>query len=528
MTTAAASNGPLTGGRVSHHPLFAVGAVLLGPFIVNFHSRLFNLGLADLRGALGLDFDQGAWLSTCATAPQILIAPAIAWLVTAFGVRRVLIGPSLLYAVLSLVIPLVRDHTTLVVLHVVHGLLLGVFVPATLMIIFRNLPRSWWVAAIAIYAFRMSFTVNAGVALVGYYVQTVGWQWIYWQDVVLAPIMAVFAYLGAPSEPVNRNLVRDADWGGMVMFGTSLTLIYIGLDQGNRLDWFDSGVIVATLGGGLVLLGIFIAHEFATPAPWANIAILFSRNSSLLYVIAIGFSVTSVSNSVLVPNFLTNVANLRPEQIGHLLLVYVGAPLVVVSMAGIYLIRRIDGRLVLALGLSGFALSSWMGTHLTAQWGPDDFIPVALMQAVGFGFTFLAVIILNVANGNPARATAMSAYIQVLRVTGVEFGTVLMTTWLRKDEQIQSNLIGLHVGAGDAGQRLATLGSHFQPFAADLANHRGLATLAEQIRRQANTLAYIDGFWLTFWVAVAALVLLALVRPARKGPFTPKRMRRAG
>ncbi len=29
----------------------------------------------DLRGAFGLGFDEGAWLSTFATAPQILVAP---------------------------------------------------------------------------------------------------------------------------------------------------------------------------------------------------------------------------------------------------------------------------------------------------------------------------------------------------------------------------------------------------------------------------------------------------------------------
>src|SRR6201995_5985018 len=117
--------GPVSTGTVSHRPIFAVGAVLLGAFLANFDSRLFTIGLPDLKGALGLSFDEGAWLSTAATASQIAIAPAVAWLATAFGLRRVLGIPSLFYAVTSLLIPLVHDFSLLLVLHVVHGLLLG-------------------------------------------------------------------------------------------------------------------------------------------------------------------------------------------------------------------------------------------------------------------------------------------------------------------------------------------------------------------------------------------------------------------
>src|ERR1700755_163012 len=101
--------GPVSTGEVSHHPIFAVGAVLMGAFLANFDSRLFTIALPDLKGALGLSFDEGAWLSTAATASQIMIAPAVAWLATAFGLRRVLAIPSLVYALISLIISVVRD-----------------------------------------------------------------------------------------------------------------------------------------------------------------------------------------------------------------------------------------------------------------------------------------------------------------------------------------------------------------------------------------------------------------------------------
>ncbi|HEY8333051.1 MAG TPA: arabinose ABC transporter permease, partial [Tardiphaga sp.] len=55
-----------------------------------------------------------------------------------------------------------------------------------------------------------------------------------------------------------------------------------------------------------------------------------------------------------------------------------------------------------------------------------------------------------------------------------------------------------------------------------LAQARGVGTLAALVQREANTLAYVDGFWLTVWFAIAALICVALMSAAPPGPFTPK------
>jgi DHA2 family multidrug resistance protein len=48
-----------------------------------------------------------------------------------------------------------------------------------------------------------------------------------------------------------------------------------------------------------------------------------------------------------------------------------------------------------------------------------------------------------------------------------------------------------------------------------------LGSLSAIVQREANTLAYIDGFWLTVWFAIAGLVLVALIGRSPAGPFTP-------
>ncbi|UZE47814.1 MFS transporter [Rhodopseudomonas sp. P2A-2r] len=517
-------SGPVSTGGVSHRPIFAVGAVLLGSFLANFDTRIFSVGLPDIRGALSLSFDEGAWLSTAATASQIFIAPAVAWMATVFGLRRVLGFPSLVYAVISLLIPLTHDYTTLLVLNVIHGLLLGTFVPATLLIIFRNLPMFWWLPAIAIYSIRVGFTLNSGISLVGFYVEHLGWQWMFWQDVIIAPLMGLFVWLGTPREPVNTFVLDEADWGGMLLLGAGMAMVYAGLDQGNRLDWLGSGTVVALLFGGAALVVGFFINESLVRRPWAHAEVILSRNIGLALATILLYTLTSLSNSSLAPNFLVVIAQLRPEQSGMLFLLYGVAPMIVLLPLSITLVRYFDVRWPLIIGLSAFAIAGLLGTRLTHDWALGDFIPIVLLQSLGQSFTLLPIVIIALSNSDPSRATAFAAYIQVMRLGGAEIGIALMSTWLRVREQLYSNLLGQHIATGDADVTgiLAQLTSRFASHGAGLAQARSVGTLASRVAREANTLAYIDGFWLTVWFAIAALICVSLMSAAPPGPFTPK------
>jgi DHA2 family multidrug resistance protein len=515
--------GPVSRGGIAPQPLFAVGAVLLGSFLANFDSRLTTVGLPDLRGAFSLGFDEGAWLSTAGIGSQIFVAPAVAWLATVFGLRRVLGIPSLVYALISLVIPFVHDYPTLITLSIVHGMLLGTFVPATLMIIFRNLPIKWWLPAISIYSIRVGFALDTSTSLVGFYVDHLGWQWLYWQSVAIAPLMGLMVYLGTPNDPINRDLLKHADWGGMLLLGASVSMIYAGLDQGNRLDWLESGTVMALLLAGGALFIAFLINETLVRQPWAHVNVLFSRNVGLSLVVILLYTLTSLSNSSLVPNFLSVVGLMRPEQSGVLLFTFGALPMVVLVPFSIFLLRHFDARAVVVLGFSAFAAANLWGTQLTHDWARGDFVGIVMLQSIGQALTLLPIIILAVSNSDPTRATAFAAYIQIMRLGGAEIGVALMGTWLRVREQVHSHYLGLHVQSGsfDVTRLLKQLGDYFASHGAGAAPARALGTLSARVQREANVLAYIDGFWLCFWLAMAALFVVALITRAPPGPFTP-------
>ena len=70
-------------------PWLGLLAVLMGTFISTLNGRLSTFGLADIRGALGAGFDEGAWITTAQTTAQMFVTLAAIWMGAAYGPRRV-------------------------------------------------------------------------------------------------------------------------------------------------------------------------------------------------------------------------------------------------------------------------------------------------------------------------------------------------------------------------------------------------------------------------------------------------------
>src|ERR1700753_1428075 len=106
----------------------------------------------------------------------------------------------------------------------------------------------------------------------------------------------------------------------MLLVGTSVSMLYAGLDQGNRLDWLESGTVVALLLARAVLAVVFFINASLIHRPGAHANVILSRNTGLAILLILLYTLTSLSNSSLAPNFLTTLTELRPEQSGALFL----------------------------------------------------------------------------------------------------------------------------------------------------------------------------------------------------------------
>ena len=117
------------------------------------------------------------------------------------------------------------------------------------------------------------------------------------------------------------------------------------------------------------------------------------------------------------------------------------------------LLKRIDARLLLVFGSTMLSIGSRLDTALTHDWVGGDFMVSQLIEAVDLAFAITSVIAFAVANITPTLAAAIATTIQIARWLGNEIGSAVIQTFVRVREQVYSNLLGLHVVTGSAGDR---------------------------------------------------------------------------
>ncbi|MDM3689599.1 MFS transporter, partial [Proteus mirabilis] len=84
----------------------------------------------------------------------------------------------------------------------------------------------------AAYSLRVSVGMDAGVGISGEYVEILNWRWIYWLSAIFNLVILFFTWWGMPLSPINKLLLAHSDWGGMALKCLGLTLLYIGVVQG--------------------------------------------------------------------------------------------------------------------------------------------------------------------------------------------------------------------------------------------------------------------------------------------------------
>ena len=499
----------------SLRPYIGILGVLIGALLSTIGSRITTFGLADLRGGLHYGFDEGAWMTTSFGVGQMLVCVACPYLGAIFSVRRVLLHGMALLFVASLLGPLSPNLTAFLTAQFLAGVGTGTFIPLTIGFIVRNLPQRLIVYGIAVYAMNSEMSQNISASLEGWYSDNLSWRWIEWQYCAALPLMFACIWYGVPREKINMALLRHLDWPGLVYSGFGFALLYAGLDQGNRLDWNNNGLVNGLLLSGGLLTIAFVARELYIEKPFLNLRVLAKEGLVPILLILAGFRFIILSTAYIIPTYLQVVQNYRELQVGAVLL-WIALPQLAIVIPLGWLLTHVDARPVLALGAILIGIASLMGTGLTQDWATDDFLPSQILQAIGQSFVFTAIVVLGVRSMNPADVLALGTLLQTTRLFGGEIGTAFMQTFVRVREQVHSNLIGLHVDSlgGQTADRLAAYRNAVATHSSDAAHAvaQGTSLLGSAVAKQAAILSYIDGFLAAAVGAYACLFFTAFLR----------------
>src|SRR5262249_2241978 len=259
--TASASNPAETGAAFKPNVYIGTLGVFLGAGIATMNGRLISVGMPDLRGAMGFGVDEAAWIPTAYNMALMFMGPFSVYLGGLLGPRRVLLFSATIFILCSILLPFSPNLSVMLALQVISGLASGTFYPLTLSYALRALPMRYVIYGIGIYSIDILGATSLAVPLEAWFTEHLSWQWIFWQSAIITPLMMLCIYFAIPNPPKRPGPKPVISWRGFLYGSLGLSLIYGALDQGQRLDWLNSGVIVGMLAAAAFLIIVAVIRR---------------------------------------------------------------------------------------------------------------------------------------------------------------------------------------------------------------------------------------------------------------------------
>jgi MFS transporter, DHA2 family, multidrug resistance protein len=508
--------------ELSQSPLLGILGVVMGAGIVTLTGRMLTLGTADLKGSLGIGFDDGAWIGSAYNVALMFIGPFTVYIGGLLGARKVLLLAAASFTVICAFLPFIHSYGLLLTALVLAGLTSGTFYPLTLTFALKNIPPRFLPFTLALYASAVDGAVNIAPSLYGWYRDHLSYHWMFWISAVLTPIMALCIYYGVPAPPPRKSAASPPSFAGFLYASAGFALLFAALDQGQRLDWWHSGLFTALSCGAAVFLLASLIRRLRSPNPLVDLPYLRQWNTILLSFGLMFFRFALLATIILIPQSLA-VHGFEADQFAPAVFWSAAPQLVIAVIAALLLLYGLDSRLLMAAGFTCIAAASLLNAQYTSAWSAADFYRSELLMGVGQSFVFIGLVstivlqaIFTGGLSKPQAALTFSAFFHVVRLLGGQIGVAFMTHFIAIRERIHSNLLGLHVQQGnwtsDAAIRQLTAGLSGKSSGLPAATGRAVGLISARVRLQAYTLTFIDGFHLIAWACVAALLLVALLK----------------
>jgi EmrB/QacA subfamily drug resistance transporter len=208
--------------------------------------------------------------------------------------------------------------------------------------------------------------VAIGPLVGGVITENLGWEWIFFVNVPIGIVAMIL------TERQIRNVFAEEpepiDVPGLVTFSAALFLLIFGLIRGNPEGW-GSSLIVACLGGAVVLLGAFIAIERRTRFPMLDLTLFrrhaFNGVSAVAFCLPAGMFAMFLYLTI----YMQGVLDYSPLEAGLRFLPLTVLGFIVAPISG-SLSHKVPIRLLLGTGLGfvGVGLLLMHGVSVGSSW----------------------------------------------------------------------------------------------------------------------------------------------------------------
>jgi DHA2 family multidrug resistance protein len=452
----------------------------------------------------------------------MFIGPLTVYLGALLGPRRVLLICTAIFAIASACLPFVHSYGLLIALLAIAGLSSGTFYPLTISFALLNIPLRYLAITLGLYATCIEGALNFAPSLFGFYRDHLSWTWMFWTGACMAPILTVCVFYGIPASRRPAPAGPKPSFRGFLYLSAGLALLFAAIDQGQRLDWWRSGVFTALVASGTFFVLCAIVRRLRAPNPLVDLPYLRKWNTIVLAFGLFSFRFALLATAFVIPLSLS-FRGLDAGQFGPAVLWTAVAEMGLAVFAGHLLNKGLDSRLLMASGFAMIAAVCLMNASFTSAWAAENYFRTELLMAVGQSFAFVGLVSTLILQSffsggldSPYRVLTFSSFLHLVRIFGGQLGTTLMSRFVAEQEKVHSYLVGLHVQSADwvTGHTLTdlTAGLAAKSTGIAAASGRAVGVVGGAVRTQAYALAFIDAFHLIAWACVIVLIAIATVR----------------
>jgi EmrB/QacA subfamily drug resistance transporter len=401
---------------------FAITSIAL--FMVTLDNLVVTTALPVIQRELGASLQELEWTVNAYTLTFAVLLLTGAALGDRFGRRRVFVVGLGIFTVASAAAALAGSTNELIAARAVQGLGGAIVTPLTLTILSDAVPPERRGVALGAWGGIGGLAVAIGPLIGGAITEGISWQWIFWLNVPIGLLLIPVALfcLKETFGPYGR-----LDVVGLALSGIGLFGIVWGLIRGNVVGWSSPEIVVAIIGGAIVLV-LFVLWELRSEAPMLPMRFFGSRAFSAANLSSLFMFFGMFGSIFLLAQFLQTVQGYSPFSAGLRILPWTVMPIFVAPIAGA-LSDRIGGRPIMVTGLTLQAIGlAWLGAVMTPTVAYSSLVPGFAVSGIGMALFFAPVANVVLSAVLPREEGQASGANNAIREAGGVFGVAVLAS----------------------------------------------------------------------------------------------------
>ncbi|WP_426052060.1 DHA2 family efflux MFS transporter permease subunit [Brevundimonas sp. SL161] len=484
-----------------------VGFIVMcvGMFMAILDIQVVATALPTIQAAIGVAPDQMSWVQTAYLVAEVIAIPLTGFLTRALTMRWLFVIAISVFSLASLGCALSNDFETLIFWRVIQGFSGGTLIPGVFSAVFLLFPQSRQGIATTIAGVLAVLAPTVGPIVGGWITQTYSWHWLFLINLAPGMICAVLAVWLLPRERADPASVRRLDFVSLILMALALAALEIALKEAPQRGWASPlvmGLAALSLASGVA----FVRRSLTAIHPVVELKTLSNRSFAIGCVLSFVLGIGLFGSVYLMPVFLAFVRGHGPLAIGTIMLVTGLAQLATAPVA-VVMERRMDARLMTAMGFALFALGLGLSAFQTSTTDFDEMFWPQILRGVAIMLCMLPPTRLALGNLPPGEVPDASGLFNLMRNLGGAIGLALIDTVIYGRAPVLGRQIVARLQAGDVetAQALGIPASVFasrigQPIDAGTA-----AVLAPLVEKLALVHAINEA-----WAMIAVLTLVAL------------------